>query len=331
MPEQKPYRLPTTVVPERYEIRLTPDLSAATFAGEEKISIQVHEPVRRIVLNAAELDVQAVSATNGAGMQAKGTVSLDSDNEQATLNFPEIITTGRWELQIKFSGILNDKLHGFYRSTYKDIDDKEKPLASTQFESTDARRAFPCWDEPAIKAVFQVTLVVDKDLTAISNARVARETLLPESGKKEVVFADTIKMSTYLVAFIVGEFEATTPVMVGTAPLRVWSVPGKKNLGKFGQEIGKFSLEYFSRYYGIAYPGDKLDLVAIPDFASGAMENLGAITFRETALLVDKQKATRGELERVADVVSHENAHMWFGDLVTMKWWNGLWLNEPHV
>ena len=137
-----------------------------------------------------------------------------------------------------------------------------------------------------------------------------------------------MKMSTYLVAFIVGEFEDSEPVMVGNAPLRVWAVPGKGHLGKFALQIGSFSLSFFSRYYDIPYPGDKLDLIAIPDFASGAMENLGAITFRETALLVDEEKATRSELERVADVVSHENAHMWFGDLVTMKWWNGLWLNE---
>jgi puromycin-sensitive aminopeptidase len=176
--------------------------------------------------------------------------------------------------------------------------------------------------------VYQVTLVVDEKLTAISNARVVRETVLPGTGKKEVVFADSMKMSTYLVAFIVGEFEATDPVMVGQAPLRVWAVPGKRHLANVALDIGKASLDHFSRYYGIPYPGDKLDLIAIPDFASGAMENLGAITFRETALLVDAEKATRTELERVADVVAHENAHMWFGDLVTMRWWNGLWLNE---
>src|SRR5207249_743181 len=168
----------------------------------------------------------------------------------------------------------------------------------------------------------------DDGLTAISNARVVGETSLAGTGKKEVVFADSMKMSSYLVAFIVGEFEGTEPVMIGTAPLRVWAVPGKRHLAKFAQEIGSFSLSHFSGYYDIAYPGDKLDLIAIPDFASGAMENLGAITFRETALLVDEAKATRAELERVADVVSHENAHMWFGDLVTMRWWNGLWLNE---
>ncbi len=328
MSEQKPYRLPTTVIPERYEIKLTPDLSAATFAGEEKVFIQIIEPVRQVVVNSAELGFQAVSIKGPGGKVVRGNTALDVENEQATFDFPEALNPGRWELQIAYSGILNDKLHGFYRSTYKDPNGREKTLASTQFESTDARRAFPCWDEPAFKAVFQVTLVVDQALTAISNARVLRETPLSGTGKKEVVFADTIKMSTYLVAFIVGEFEGTDPVMVGNAPLRVWAVPGKGHLAKFAQEIGAFSLTFFSRYYDIAYPGDKLDLIAIPDFASGAMENLGAITFRETALLVDEGKATRAELERVADVVSHENAHMWFGDLVTMKWWNGLWLNE---
>src|ERR671918_2357212 len=328
MAKQKPYRLPTTVAPERYEIRLTPDLSRATFAGEEKVVIQIVEPARQIIVNAAELEFQAVSVRRADGKVVRGDAALDNENEQAMLEFPESLEPGRWELQLTFSGILNDKLHGFYRSTYKDAYGQDKTLASTQFESTDARRAFPCWDEPAFKAVFQVTLVVDEGLTAISNARILRENPLPVTRKREVVFADSIKMSTYLVAFVVGEFEATEPVMVGSAPLRVWSVPGKRHLANFAQEIGSFSLSHFSRYYDVVYPGDKLDLIAIPDFASGAMENLGAITFRETALLVDEAKATRTELERVADVVSHENAHMWFGDLVTMRWWNGLWLNE---
>ena len=327
MSAEKPYRLPTNVTPERYELKLTPDLTTWTFTGDEKISIHVHEPVREIILNAAELELHAVSLQTADGKVREGRVNLDSENERATLSFGEPVPAGRGDLHIQFSGILNDKLHGFYRSTYKGADGQDKPLASTQFESTDARRAFPCWDEPAFKAVYQVTLVVDEKLTAISNARVVRENALP-GNKKAVVFADSMKMSTYLVAFIVGEFEASAPVMVGNAHLRVCAVPGKKHLATFAVDIGKASLEHFSAYYGIAYPGDKLDLIAIPDFASGAMENLGAITFRETALLVDADRATRTELERVADVVSHENAHMWFGDLVTMKWWNGLWLNE---
>src|SRR5919106_1601710 len=289
MAKQKPYRLPTTVAPERYEIRLTPDLSRATFAGEEKVVIQIVEPVRQIIVNAAELEFQAVSVRRADGKVVRGDAALDNENEQAMLEFPESLAPGRWELQLTFSGILNDKLHGFYRSTYKDAHGQDKTLASTQFESTDARRAFPCWDEPAFKAVFQVTLVIDEGLTAISNARTIRENPVAGTIKKEVVLADTIKMSTYLVAFIVGEFEGTEPVMVGSAPLRVWAVPGKRTLAKFAQAIGSFSLSFFSRYYGIPYPGDKLDLIAIPDFASGAMENLGAITFMET-LAVDAWK-----------------------------------------
>jgi puromycin-sensitive aminopeptidase len=328
MAERKAHRLPLDVIPERYEIELAPDLTNARFTGREKIFVDVREPVRQIILNAAELEFGSVALKGEGGRALTGAVSLDGMNEQALLSFPELIQPGKWQLEIEFSGILNDKLHGFYRSTYKDSGGQEKTLASTQFESTDARRAFPCWDEPAFKAVFQITLTVDDGLTAISNARVIRELPLPGSGKKEVVFADSIKMSSYLVAFIVGEFEATEPVMVGPAALRVWAVPGKARLGDFARAIGSASLSFFSGYYDMPYPGDKLDLVAIPDFASGAMENLGAITFRETALLVDQTRATRAELERVADVVSHENAHMWFGDLVTMQWWNGLWLNE---
>lgn len=328
MAEQTSHRLPTSIIPERYEIRLNPDLTQWTFAGEVKIAVQVFQATRAVVLNAADLSFQTVSMRRPDAAVLHGSAQLDHENEQAVLSFSETLAPGQYVLEIQFSGVLNDKLHGFYRSVYKGSDGQDKPLASTQFESTDARRAFPCWDEPAFKAVYQVTLVVDEHLTAISNARVVRETPIAGTGKKAVVFADSMKMSTYLVAFIVGEFEATAPVTADGVPLRVLAVPGKKNLADFAVAIGKASLEHFSRYYGIAYPGDKLDLIAIPDFASGAMENLGAITFRETALLVDPEKATRAELERVADVVSHENAHMWFGDLVTMRWWNGLWLNE---
>src|SRR5207247_10410922 len=193
--------------------------------------------------------------------------------------------------------------------------------------AADARRAFPCWDGPAWKATFQVTLVVPDGFAAVSNTAMAREAPAGP-GRRAVTFAETIRMSTYLVAFVVGELEATEPVMTGQTPLRVWCVPGKRHLTRFALEAGAFCLRFFEEYYGVPYPGDKLDLLAIPDFAAGAMENLGAITFRETALLVDEAAASHTELERVADGVAHEVAHMWFGDLVTMSWWNGIWLNE---
>jgi puromycin-sensitive aminopeptidase len=326
--EEQTYKLPMTVRPDRYQIRLTPDFTAFTFAGEETVVIQVLEPTTEIILNAAELQIHSVAVVTQNGQTLTGTVTLDELNERAILTFPETLSPGPYQLRMTFTGILNDKLHGFYRSTYKDVNGKDKILVSTQFESTDARRAFPCWDEPAYKAVFQTTLVIPQHLAAISNTAVVCETSLSGARTKEVVFADTMKMSTYLVAFIVGEFEGTEPVYVGQTPLRVWAAPGKRRLAKFGQEVGAASLQFFSEYYNYPYPGDKLDLIAIPDFAAGAMENLGAITFRETALLVDEKAAARSELERVANVVSHENAHMWFGDLVTMRWWNGLWLNE---
>jgi puromycin-sensitive aminopeptidase len=256
----------------------------------------------------------------------KATIELEQQTQRARLSFQETIDPGEWTLALLFEGTLNDRLRGFYRSTYKDASGITQTLAATQFEATDARRAFPCWDEPDFKAIFATTLVIDPGLTAVSNTVVVSE--LIERNKKVVRFADSIIMSTYLVAFIVGQIEATKPVHVGKTPLRLWTIPGKQPLTPFGQEIAAASLKFFEEYYGIAYPGDKLDLLAIPDFASGAMENLGAITFRETALLVDQRTGTHAELERIADVVAHENAHMWFGDLVTMSWWNGLWLNE---
>jgi puromycin-sensitive aminopeptidase len=288
--------------------------------------VTVTEPTSEIWLNAAELTISEVTITRDGGPLHRGTASLDEEHERACLRFAETIAPGSWRLRLIFRGTLNDKLRGFYRSTYKDASGATRTLAATQFEATDARRAFPCWDEPAFKAVFAATLAIDPALTAVSNTAPVSERA--EGGRKIVAFADTISMSTYLVAFVVGELEATEPVVIGRTPVRVWCVPGKRRLAAFGREIGAASLAFFQDYYGLPYPGDKLDLLAIPDFAAGAMENLGAITFRETALLVDEKAATHSELERVADVVAHENAHMWFGDLVTMDWWNGIWLNE---
>jgi len=321
-----PYRLPRHVVPTRYDLRLEPDLTAASFSGQETITLTILQPTSEIVLNAIELDITSAQIEGVSGSARQATIALDALLQRCHFTFTTPLSPGTWRLTMTFCGTLNDKLRGFYRSTYKDERGATHSMAATQFEATDARRAFPCWDEPDFKAVFATTLAIDPTLTAVSNSTIASETLA--GGKKLVRFANTIKMSTYLVAFIVGRIEPTKPVMVGQTPLRLWAVPGKGHLARFGQDIAAASLSFFESYYGITYPGDKLDLLAIPDFASGAMENLGAITYRETALLVDQQSATHGELERVADVVAHENAHMWFGDLVTMSWWNGLWLNE---
>ena len=321
-----PFRLPRHVLPVRYELRLEPDLAGAAFHGHVTIAVTVVRPTDVIIFNSLELAIENAVVEDAAGGRQSASIALDEPLQRCGLTVAQPLAPGQWRLHIEFRGTLNDKLRGFYRSTYKDQNGSTQTLAATQFEATDARRAFPCWDEPDFKAVFSTTLVIDPALSAVSNSAVLSET--QERGKKVVRFADTMKMSTYLVAFVVGRIEASAPTSVGKTTLRLWTVPGKKHLTGFGQDIATASLQFFERYYGIPYPGDKLDLLAIPDFASGAMENLGAITFRETALLVDPRSATHGELERVADVVAHENAHMWFGDLVTMSWWNGLWLNE---
>jgi len=320
-----PYRLPHTVTPTRYTLRLEPDLGSATFTGEVDIDIVVHERADRIVLNAIELDIHSVLLDGES-------VGFELDEKSERLSVSAAVTPGPTRLLITFAGTLNDMLKGWYRSTYRDATGAEHVLAASQMQPTDCRRAFPCWDEPDFKAVFDVTLVVEDGLMAVSNgAEVART--VRDDGKHVVRFSETMLMSTYLVAFVVGRLEATEPVEVqlhggGTIPLRIIHVPGKGHLTKFGLEIGAAAIAWFQDYYGIAYPTDKCDMLALPDFAAGAMENLGCITFRETLLLVDLATSTQMEQQTLADVVSHELAHMWFGDLVTMKWWNGIWLNE---
>ncbi|HWC38779.1 MAG TPA: M1 family metallopeptidase, partial [Acidimicrobiales bacterium] len=320
------HRLPRAVEPRRYELVISPDLRAATFDGEERVDVVVHETTREIVLNALELTIDSAELVSPTGSVLSGGVELDEEAGRAVIRLSADAAPGPWTLRTTFSGTINDKLRGFYRSTYE-ADDAQQVIATTQFEATDARRAFPCWDEPDRKAVFALTLVVDRAMTAISNTAVVDDTDLGD-GRRRVRFADTMPMSTYLVAFVVGPLELTDPVDVDGVPLRIVHVPGKDHLTTFALEVGAHALRFFSRWFGIPYPSDKLDLIALPDFAFGAMENLGAVTFRESVLLIDPDAASRVELERVADVISHEIAHMWFGDLVTMRWWNGLWLNE---
>ncbi len=309
-----------------YHIEIEPDVGSASFSGTVAIDVTVHEAIDRIVLNAAELAVSDVEVRTASGEVIGCSVSFDDELEQATFHSPTPLSPGPATVTCRFSGTLNDKLRGFYRSTYTDDAGDTHTIATTQFESVDARRAFPCWDEPDRKAVFEVTLTVDRDVDAFSNSPIAD---VHRVGDKNVVrFSPTMKMSTYLVAFVIGQLETTETVDVEGVPLRVVFTPGKRKLADFALAIGAFSLRFFTEYFNIPYPGDKVDLVAIPDFAAGAMENLGCITFRDTALLIDPASAARAELERVADVVAHEMAHMWFGDLVTMGWWEGIWLNE---
>ena len=326
MPERDPNRLPTTVVPSHYELVMAPDLEGARFTGSEVVNITVTEPVTELVLHALDITIET-AWLDRAGERLEVTVTFEPEAETVTLALSGTANAGEWTLHTTFAGELNDKLVGFYRSTFVDDDGITRTLATTQFESTHARRAFPCWDEPAFKATYAITLEVADGLMAISNAAEISDEPLGQD-RRRVRFATTMKMSTYLVAFIVGPLEASETVLVDGVPLRVIAPPGKAELTPFALEVGAFSLHFLADWYDIAYPGDKLDLVAIPDFSFGAMENLGCVTFRETALLIDRDRSTQAEQQRIADVVAHEIAHMWFGDLVTMSWWNGIWLNE---
>ncbi len=327
-PDANPYRLPRDVLPSRYDIVMEPDIDEARFVGEVVISATVQAPVDSIMLNAADLDCSvATLQQNGSAIAAE--VTFDAETERMALRPADgrRLEPGELQISCSFAGELNDQLRGFYRSTFVDEDGEVRTIATTQFESTNARRAFPCFDEPDFKAVFGVTMIVPADLMAVSCSEVVSSEILAD-GRRRDTFADTMEMSTYLMAFIVGDLEATVPVDVGGVPLRIVHVRGKSALTGFGLEAGAFALAWLVDYYGIGYPGTKVDLIAVPDFAFGAMENMGAITFRETLLLADPDKATTAELLRIVDVVAHELAHMWFGNLVTMDWWNGIWLKE---
>jgi puromycin-sensitive aminopeptidase len=322
-----PYRLATTVVPRAYRLRIEPDLDASTFSGRVEIDLDVNEPATSISLNALDLEVDAAIVRVGERRIATSAPRLDDELETVTFEVGEAVAAGAATLEVAFRGVLNDQLHGFYRSTYDDADGTTHTIATTQFEATDARRAFPCWDDPAFKATFEVTLVVAGGLNAYSNSAEVASSELGD-GRREVRFAPTMIMSTYLVAFIVGPFEASAVSTVAGVPVRVIHPKGKGHLTGYAMEAAVHALEFFTEYFDRPYPGDKVDLVAVPDFAAGAMENLGCVTFREEYLLVDPVHASQRERENTVLVVNHELAHMWFGDLVTMEWWEGIWLNE---
>jgi puromycin-sensitive aminopeptidase len=322
------YRLPQSVRPVRYRIELTPDLASARFSGRVEITLDVQEAVKEVVLNATELDlVSAVLRSGASTVTQTADISLDETLEQAYLVFDDTVPSGSATLTVEFTGILNDFLHGFYRSTFVGEDGHEHVIATTQFESTDARRAFPCWDEPEFKATFALSMIVPEELTVLSSGAETSSVRLGD-GTRRVTFAETMRMSTYVLAWVVGPFELTEPVDVDGVPLRLAVAPGRLGMTPFGIDAASHALRFLSSYFDIPYPSDKIDHVAIPDFAFGAMENLGCVTYREEALLADAAVASQRELMRVAQVIAHETAHMWFGDLVTMKWWNGIWLNE---
>ncbi|MDD5357228.1 MAG: M1 family metallopeptidase [Candidatus Pacebacteria bacterium] len=324
--KSKNVRLSSHVIPERYELSLKPDLEAFTFEGQEAITLILKKATKTITLHSKNLEIESAEVEFGKEKIFALTISYDEKAETATFHFQNEIPKGKLKLALVFRGVLNDLMRGFYRSRYEHKG-QTKHLATTQFESTDARQAFPCFDEPALKAIFDISLVVPTNLTAISNTMPSniRE---HEGGYKTVTFEPTPKMSTYLAAFIVGDFESIEGKTARGTLVRIFTTPGKIHQGKFALEVAKKSLSFFEKYFGIHYPLPALDLIAIPDFQSGAMENWGAITYRETALLYDEEHSALATKQRVAIVIAHEIAHQWFGNLVTMEWWTHLWLNE---
>jgi len=314
-------RLPETSVPENYRVTLTPNFDKDNFGGDEMIQIRVLKPSPSIFVNSLDIDFQEATITSGGTTQT-AKVLIDKEKQMATLTVPKTIPTGSASIHLRYTGILNDKLRGFYLSKAGG-----RKYAVTQFEATDARRAFPSFDEPAYKATFDITAVVDKGDTAISNSPIASDQPGPVAGKHSITFKTTPKMSSYLVALAVGDFEYVEGV-ADRIPIRIWTTPGKKQMGNYALQVAEQCVKYFDSYFGIKYPFEKLDLIGLPDFAAGAMENTGAITFRDALLLVDEKRAPTDAYKEIGSVISHEIAHMWFGDLVTMKWWDDIWLNE---
>lgn len=308
--------------PINYKIRVEPDMVNFRFFGNIELLLEIPVPTEEVVLNILDIAVWGCRIKSETGLKPC-TFMVDPAKEELHIRLPEKLS-GSLALQIDYQGHINDKMAGFYRSKYVH-QGKEKYIAVTQFEESDARRAFPCLDHPAKKATFDIAIDMDPSLTAISNGALKEEWKL-ESGKKRIVFEQTPKMSTYLVFFGVGEFK--TVVDTKDTRVRVITLPGMEKYTTLGLEFGRKALQLSEEYYGIPYPLPKLDLIAIPDFAFGAMENWGAITFRENLLLYYPGITSKSGKERICEVISHEIAHQWFGNLVTPSDWKYLWLNE---
>ncbi len=322
-----PYRLDRNVLPQSYDIWIEPDLVNFTFEGRTSIWIKAAKSFKSITLHALDLKIHqaAIMTVEGLRVGAKN-IRFDAKFETVTIEFSRsFLPQEAATLDIEFAGTLNDQMHGFYRTSYE-YQGKKTWGAATQFEATDARRAFPCWDEPDMKATFKVTLRVPKEFTALSNMPVKQ--MVASGSKKEITYEPTPIMSTYLLCFVVAHLEGIFVKDKNGVDIGVWTTPGKIPQGRFALDVAKFCLPYFADWFGIPYSLPKLDMVALPDFSSGAMENWGLVTYRETALLVDPKNSSVAARQRVAEVIDHELAHQWFGNLVTMEWWTDLWLNE---
>jgi aminopeptidase N len=314
-------RLPTDVVPRHYEIHLTPDVETGVVAGRQLIEVEVARPTGSITLHAVDLTLTAGARSEGGEAVRPAVVVVDAASETVELHFDPPLPPGAARLEIEFTGKIRDDLRGLYR-----IRSNDRWYMATQFEGTYARMMFPCFDEPSFKATFDLSVTIDQASMAISNGAVASDVPGP-AGKHTVTFGRSPNMSTYLVALAVGQFGCLQGES-GGVPIRVCARPEVKDLGRHALEAAQRFLAYYDGYYGIRYPFGKLDMIAFPDYEWGGMENTAAIFYKDRSLLLDPAAASVRARRRVGSLVAHEIAHQWFGDLVTMKWWDNVWLNE---
>ncbi|KAI5779518.1 peptidase family M1-domain-containing protein [Geopyxis carbonaria] len=319
--------LPTNIKPTHYDLAIEPNFKDFTFDGTVAIDLDVVEDTTSVSVNSLEIDIKEATLEYGGKTLKSESHDYNKEIQTDQFTFGESLTAGsKGKLTIKFVGQLNDKMAGFYRSSYKDDKGETKYLATSQMEPTDARRAVPCFDQPDLKASWTVSITADKELTCLSNMDVDCENDAGD-GKKTVKFNKTPVMSTYLLAFIVGDlrYKETNDFRL---PIRVYTTPGNEQYADFSLDVAAKTLKFYEEEFQSPYPLPKMDMVAIPDFSAGAMENWGLVTYRIVDLLYDPKTASVDRKQRIAEVVQHELAHQWFGNLVTMDFWEGLWLNE---
>ncbi len=321
--DSTPGQIPKDVVPKDYSIAIQVDMKALTFKGTESVQVEVRKAGNTIVLNQADLRISRAGLTDGSGQIAS--IKLDDKDQIVTLTFPQVVPVGVHKLEIAFEGKIGDQAQGLYYVEYP-TEHGKKIMLTTQMEPTDARRMFPCWDEPVYRSTYQLTVTTPGNMMAVSNTSIETEKSAG-AGVKTITFGRTPKMSSYLVVLVVGELEAVTGQTDGVQ-LRVITTQGKKESGRYALAALEKLIPYYNDYFGIKYPLPKLDLIAIPGGFSGAMENWGGITFEESELLFDPETSSEDTKADIFSTLAHEVAHQWFGDLVTMAWWNNLWLNE---
>jgi puromycin-sensitive aminopeptidase len=314
-------RLSPTVRPMTIDLHFDLDPTEKTFRGSAEYALQIDRRTRTLELHAADLRISKPRLQSG-DVLSKPRIERRPDSESIVLHFDHLLSVGSVRLKLDFRGRVRNDLRGLYRSV-----DREAPWLATQLCPTDARRFFPCFDEPGIKARYRIRVTTAENQTVLSNSPVEFEEKLGQH-RKTVHFETTPLLSAYLIAVAVGPFVASPALMSGATAIRVYTLPDRQKLADFARETAAESLSRLEEWFDMEHPYAKLDLLALPDFAFGAMENAGAVFFRDSVLLLDTTEASFEDRKRAAETITHEISHMWFGNLVTMAWWNDLWLNE---